>query len=655
MQPEMESEETAELHRVCNLCSAICESSPCLESMFSLHSIKQPVKNARRVWETTKGEWWQFHNVQSLESSSLEGCHFCTILWDELKRKYGSNVANTRLNEQLYVGFCKVSLFGCEAMAADLRFFGDSHSIGYNSEVYISPARYRVDPRSLQSKAYCKMTTEALAAIIRTHLQHCQSQHRICNSHSDGILRTAEMPTRVIDVSDVNRPRLAYGTSIPSCEYITLSHSWGDTSISKLLSGNHDTWFLEIPSAELTPKFRDAMAVAKALNVNYLWIDSLCVIQDSGDDWAVESNRMARVYANAHLNLICGGLLSSDRLCSKRNPLSVFHCSLLYSRGMSCAAVAYRDPRPYKGAELLFPVVSRAWVLQERILSRRNAYLGGEFLYWECCESEDSELISETHNPYWLSLLFTGALCKRFLYQTLTGKYARNDEYHPLHDNWRKLVCDFTSRSLSVSSDRIAAIAGMAKAFHGFVNSPYIYGLWQRWPKEDLLWHRYKDGRAFPRPKDRTVPTWSWMSIDGPVCFENGIAAGCTVEGINLEISTIPERKNIFGEVEKAALHLKGTLIQVEVWEPRGQEGNLYTAQWKGCDPVEFIPDITLAPFETLYFLLLGQRTWGFGLVLSQIGLENQFERVGYFDYYIHSGQQPRPWRNGEERVVAIQ
>jgi hypothetical protein len=88
------------------------------------------------------GEWWQFHNVASLESSSLAGCHFCTLLWDELKRKYGSDTVDICRNEQLYLGFGTTTLFACPVTTVDLRFSSDSQSIGYNSEVYISPARY---------------------------------------------------------------------------------------------------------------------------------------------------------------------------------------------------------------------------------------------------------------------------------------------------------------------------------------------------------------------------------------------------------------------------------------------------------------------------------------------------------------------------------
>jgi hypothetical protein len=317
------------------------------------------------------------------------------------------------------------------------------------------------------------------------------------------------------------------------------------------------------------------------------------------------------------------------------------------------AAVAYRDPRPYKDTEKAFPVVSRAWVLQERTLSRRNVYLGGDYLYWECCETENSELITETHNPYWLSLIFMSDLCKRFLYNGLRGKYGRDDDGHPLDDGWFRLVADFTSRDLSVSSDRIAAMAGMAEIIHASVDSPYLFGLWQRWPKYYLLWYNCANGLTLPRPKNRTVPTWSWMSIDGPVNFASGVAKGSKIEVIGFEVTTFTERQRIFGEVDKAVLRVKGILLQADGWEPRGRTRRHYTAQWKDCEPVEFMPDIALPPLEPLYFLVLDQRGSAIGLVLTMLGPENQFARVGYF--HDHIMKRDRPWENGEERIVNIQ
>ncbi|KAH8654616.1 heterokaryon incompatibility, partial [Tricladium varicosporioides] len=85
--------------------------------------------------------------------------------------------------------------------------------------------------------------------------------------------------------------------------YLTLSHCWGGGNNFKLQAGNLKHLKSEIPLDQLPRTFRDAMVITKVLGYRYLWIDSLCIIQDSEEDWAQEAGRMAQVYGNAILNL----------------------------------------------------------------------------------------------------------------------------------------------------------------------------------------------------------------------------------------------------------------------------------------------------------------------------------------------------------------
>ena len=86
-------------------------------------------------------------------------------------------------------------------------------------------------------------------------------------------------------------------------QFATLSHCWGDRIPIKLLTTNVEAMKTQIHEEDLTPNFRDAVAVCRHLDLRYLWIDSLCIIQDSAEDWLHESSRMHSVYSNSALNI----------------------------------------------------------------------------------------------------------------------------------------------------------------------------------------------------------------------------------------------------------------------------------------------------------------------------------------------------------------
>lgn len=58
--------------------------------------------------------------------------------------------------------------------------------------------------------------------------------------------------------------------------------------------------------SELPRTFRNAVEIVRACALNYIWIDSLCIIQDKGPqgsnpDWEKESMKMGDIYAGGVL------------------------------------------------------------------------------------------------------------------------------------------------------------------------------------------------------------------------------------------------------------------------------------------------------------------------------------------------------------------
>ena len=118
-------------------------------------------------------------------------------------------------------------------------------------------------------------------------------------------LSTPHLSTRLLYVGTVRRPELrlvsrgGLGES-PDIRYLALSHCWGGDIQFKLETRNLDSMRVGININALTRNFRDAVAMSGRLHVSHLWIDSLCILQDSIDDWIAESSVMGQVYANAY-------------------------------------------------------------------------------------------------------------------------------------------------------------------------------------------------------------------------------------------------------------------------------------------------------------------------------------------------------------------
>jgi hypothetical protein len=135
-------------------------------------------------------------------------------------------------------------------------------------------------------------------------VKDCAQNHILCNMERS---QKKLLPTRLINtgLSSSSLVRLC-GTSDPPIEtkYLTLSHCWGTFNINTLTAGNIDTLMNEIDTSKLSKTFQDAISLTQDCGIGYLWIDCLCIIQDSEDDWLHESRQMAAIYLNGKICLL---------------------------------------------------------------------------------------------------------------------------------------------------------------------------------------------------------------------------------------------------------------------------------------------------------------------------------------------------------------
>lgn len=192
----------------------------------------------------------------------------------------------------------------------------------------------------------------------------------------------------------VHPPRLLVVTvDTPREPYATLSHCWSSHPPFKLLKDNLLELTKEIFLAALPRVFQDALEATRRLGLRYIWIDSICIIQDSEEDWRRESANMNAVYTNSYCNIAAADAKEETRGCFfDRDPSAVRPLRLHVDwEQLSGNYYAASNTQRFPKTVTLAPLYKRAWVYQERMLSPRIIHCCSNQLYWECHELRASE------------------------------------------------------------------------------------------------------------------------------------------------------------------------------------------------------------------------------------------------------------------------
>jgi hypothetical protein len=147
-------------------------------------------------------------------------------------------------------------------------------------------------------------------------------------------------------------------------------------------------------------------------------------------------------------------------------------------------------------------------------------------------------------------------------------------KYWNMMDLWSNIVRDFTTRKLSVASDKLLAISGLAEEYGKLIGGKYLTGLWERNLVNGLLWRR---ASSFTGPRRRS-PSWSWTSIDGKVDWWNfQDTSGVQVSLLDCKIELVSQSAP-FGAVSSASLTLRGRLRKA--WFNVEQREQIHLHPW---------------------------------------------------------------------------
>ncbi|KAK3489621.1 heterokaryon incompatibility protein-domain-containing protein [Neurospora crassa] len=318
-------------------------------------------------------------------------------------------------------------------------------------------------------------------------IENCRS-HPLCNPVQTANAQV-KWPARLVAVGSVGdaQVRICETSRLGFVErsYMTLSHCWGKNGVpTRLMEENYATFLNGIQLGELPKTFRDAIDVTRRLNIPFIWIDSLCIIQNSYDDWIQESAKMKQVYQDSFLNLAAGASANSNGgLFRQRHPLSVVPWSVRLGENGYLTAGYISEYFNDRYANLI--LYTRGWVLQEQLLARRTLVFGQNELHWECTTCQASESFPDSlYRPR--NQLQPHENINRPDWHDLLGGELTDSKRQ---EAWNRLIKTYFKRSLTQASDRLMAISGLAEQLSSrWSGITYLAGLWSYRLISGLLW-----------------------------------------------------------------------------------------------------------------------------------------------------------------------
>ncbi|KAK3352943.1 heterokaryon incompatibility protein-domain-containing protein [Lasiosphaeria hispida] len=517
-------------------------------------------------------------------------------------------------------------------------------SISCLLEISEKPGQHAIDYDSSSGS----LSTEDALPLCKLWYQRCCSSHETCKSDSKQVV-----PTRLICLRGGN-PRISTAGELHNdSRYATLSHSWGGLEFPTLTSTTLPSFRERIPPEALPKTFGDAIRITQYLGLDYLWIDSLCILQDSAEDWRAESSMMTEVYQGAALNIAATVANDASLGCFwPRRPS--WKCQVQATSTQSQQAAIYDLFQPRWNNPWNNTLKTRAWVVQERLLSRRTLHFAENQVFWECDQNPACELVPEGYPSRDLSLH--------------DKNRPHSDSFNLLRKgltlgHWPRIVNMYTSCKLTKPTDRHIAIGGLARLIHQQTREDYVAGLWRRDLEDQLRWFAWKGFpfKRFPRINNPPLaPSWSWVSLNGEVRLKYQESESSGPDNpLLINVQHVDQAVlNSFGQLGHARLRLQcdlfflGTIgleaefgsFNVRVSDGRRLSGIVVDFD---CNLDENGATVRYAGLSA-YFLCIRPNAPPNGLVLAPtLGTRGEYRRIGCFH------RMESPYRT-EERARMI-
>ncbi|KAF8859213.1 HET-domain-containing protein [Acephala macrosclerotiorum] len=662
-------------------------------------------------------------HTHDIVDASKSGCRICGFLLSRFSIQVNQSLLTPAVNEPNRSGTSNVFfrvwdsiLEPYDSVVCDF-FFRKSDATVENSSLrfdrvegdfvkdtkliemtYNDPARDSAAIIVCQSSApySCGITnTGSIASLqrARTWIDKCIHTHSICQREGP---TKGNLPSRLLKVDPVKKTflRLYDTRKLPrGTQYITLSHMWGTKKFLTLTTQNLENLRAGISITDLTKTFQDAIAITQFMGIGYIWIDSLCIIQDSTDDWERESVLMRDVYANSYCNIAATHAYDGQMGCFvDRREMDISTLTIDVLQKKQSRNAMFKSGR-YKCRDLNLwwkevtnsPLLKRGWVCQERLLAPRILHFASTRIFFECQEN----LACEGYDD-WRSLgSFETDGWKIEVHSYLEEAQSIRGHCHRAvarrrilaRAAWRTMVNNYSQCELTRESDILVAISGLATLLQPLMSCQYFAGIWGDPLVYQLLW---SNATYRISTESYQAPSWSWASKPGGVFLRDEdtiiareqqvIGAKASIKSQSMElvkvcgVEVVTVNGNPMSQVTHGWLRLKGKLIPMEEWDTkvwdslttevkvRGIDFDLILDNYlkissKHFDPVPRFVYVLLAHFKEVPKI----QDELSGLLLAATGkAKGQYRRVGFIQYCRYN--DPAGWlympfeRSEEER-----
>lgn len=503
------------------------------------------------------------NNVESLAGSAKAGCPLCVAVSDGIeawKARYERGKTTEFYKEFLddyEVDFAK------EPLQLTKRF-NDAHGL----MVFTAHRRYNEQGRRyrgiipLCSLAFSVYSTDPLSSglplrppmldsgspesldLVTGWLNHCAKTHESCSGAE------TPLPTRLLDVGGAAEDpiKLVEPEAGATGKFASLSYCWGSSLTVLTTQSSRQAHLYGIDLAGLPKTFHDAIRVTRHLGLRYLWIDSLCILQDDEVDWARESARMLDIFSNAYLVIAANHASDASEGCFHDRPPRVITVANIPSIGkVNLQSVAISDEISWGGFSFdEEPLGKRAWALQERVLARRTIHYSCRQMYFECNHGIVSEDGCRAANRY----------CD------ISAIRQKQESTKGIRETWNSILWSYGERNLSKRTDRYPALSGIARLCGNALGEDYIGGLWSGRLVQDLAWQGLGD-KKHELATEYVGPSWSWSSYPAIAALSDyedwrDIAS---IEGWDVQLRN---KDDPYGQVASAYIKVRGPLTPLQ-------------------------------------------------------------------------------------------
>lgn len=354
-------------------------------------------------------------------------------------------------------------------------------------------------------------------------------------------------------------------------KYAALSYCWGNKPPLMTMTENLDEMLDGISFEKLPRNYRDAIIVCRSLKIQYLWIDSLCIIQGDKIDWESESPKMAQYYEQAYITIIPAAATSCydgflERSTSTTPSVKVgfksrlnpkFHGTYLIGHDFTVDrnfSLFYQDIAESKWG-------TRGWTFCEGLFSKRRVYFGKNTIHWSCERFYANELSNHLGNAE---------------EDNIESLIKEMGEENPLAGRnflsmWHTQYLEYSMRELSRSQDRLPAISPLAQVVANMTKKTgeeYLAGVWKSDLEVGLLWYASKfEGRiVLPNEKERPyiAPSWSWLARAKNAEISHYVLTHETRSALKiLDARTTLDGINPFGRVLDGYIKVQGQICEL--------------------------------------------------------------------------------------------